>query len=348
MTDFVELGWNILEKDYVPDAIVRAGIRQICAERLREQARGGPAAQREREAAFLAARRDGPIAKHTGEANQQHYEVPPELFRLVLGPRMKYSGAYWPPGTLTLPAAEAEMLDLTCRRAEIADGQKILDLGCGWGSFSFWVCERYPKAQVVALSNSRAQREHILAERDKRGFTDRLEVIHADVNDFEPPGPFDRIVSIEMFEHTWNHEALLARLAGALAPGGKVFIHVFSHARFCYPFEDKGRSDWIARNFFTGGWMPSDAALLYAQRDLLCDAHWRIDGTHYARTAEAWLANLDARRPGVDSVLARAHGADHVARRRLHWRLFFMACAELFGYHDGREWLVSHYLFSRR
>jgi cyclopropane-fatty-acyl-phospholipid synthase len=343
----MELLWRVLEREVVPDAVVRAAIRRICAERLRDEARGGLAAQHARHMALLAERRRGPIARHTDAANEQHYEVPVELYQRVLGRRLKYSGAYWPVGTKSLDEAEEAMLELTCRRARVADGQRVLDLGCGWGALSFFVAERFPRARVVAVSNSRTQREHITAERDRRGLGN-LDVITADVNDLALDGRFDRVISVEMFEHMWNHERLLGLIARALADGGLVFLHVFTHARFCYAYSDRGATDWMARTFFTGGSMLADSTLTYAQRDLVLEDHWRLDGTHYARTAEAWLARFDREREALGPVLARTYGAANVARWRLNWRLFFLACAELFGYRDGQEWLVSHYLFSGR
>jgi cyclopropane-fatty-acyl-phospholipid synthase len=207
-----------------------------------------------------------------------------------------------------------------------------------------WLAERYPGVRVTAVSNSASQRAHIEAEAARRGLA--LTVMTADMNDFQPAGPFDRILSVEMFEHLWNHERLMARLGAALAPDGLLFVHVFAHARFAYPFEDRGASDWMARTFFTGGWMPSDDALMQAQQGLVLEDHWLMDGTHYARTAEAWLANLDRRRDAVTPILAGCYG--DAARWRMNWRLFFLACAEMFAYRGGQEWGVSHYLYSRR
>jgi cyclopropane-fatty-acyl-phospholipid synthase len=340
--------WRLLETGAVPDALLRAAIRRIVAERLRDEGRGGLEAQHARHMALLAARRDGPIARHTEAANRQHYEVPAAFFELVLGRRLKYSGGYWPPGVTSLDAGEEAMLALTCERAGVADGMRVLDLGCGWGPLTLWLLERYPRCRVVAVSNSASQRAFIAARAAALGAADRVEVITRDVNDFHPPGTFDRVISVEMIEHTWNTEALFARLAPALAGDGRLFVHIFTHRRFAYAFTDRGPSDWMARTFFTGGSMLADDSLVYAQAHLRLTGHWRVDGTHYQRTAEAWLANLDARRARIDPVLAATYGADQVARWRLNWRLFFMACAELFGHRHGQEWLVSQYLFAPR
>lgn len=339
----IDILWRVLETEVIPDAVIRAAIRHICAERLADEARGGVDAEDARARAFLAARRDGPIARHTDAANRQHYEVPPELFEACLGRRMKYSSAYWPAGVETLDAAEEAMLDLTCRRAELADGQEILDLGCGWGALTLWMAEQYPRAKIHAVSNSAPQRRWI--ERRAPG---NVTVVTADVNAFTPPRAFDRIVSVEMFEHMWNHEALMSRLAAALAEGGKLFVHVFAHQRFAYRFEDRGASDWMARTFFTGGWMPSHAAMLRPPRELVVEEDWRLSGMHYARTAEAWLAAFDRRRAALEPILARTYGEAGVARWRLNWRIFFMACAEMFGFRGGEEWIVSHVRYGRR
>jgi cyclopropane-fatty-acyl-phospholipid synthase len=314
--------------------LLRAGIRAACALRLHQEARRGG------RDALVDELRAAPIAIETEAANVQHYEVPAAFFQRVLGPRLKYSGCYWPAGIDTLGEAEEEMLELSAARAQLADGQSILDLGCGWGSFSLWAAARFPRSHVVAVSNSRSQRAFVEAAARARGLAN-VEVITADVRTLAPRRRFDRVVSIEMFEHMRNYRALLARIAGWLAPGGRLFVHVFAHRRWAYPFSDDGPADWMAREFFTGGLMPSAGLLRRFQDDLRLEAQWHVDGTHYARTAEAWHANLLAHRREIVALFGGA--------RRFHrWRVFFLACAEMFGYRGGAEWQVSHYRFAPR
>lgn len=337
---------GLVERGLVPDPLLRLGIRLTCRARLRSLRRRTVEQEHEELRALQAAWRAGPVAIETRAANEQHYEVAPAFFRLVLGPRRKYSACYWPPGVETLAEAEEASLAQVCERARIEDGQHVLDLGCGWGSFTLWVLERYPRCRVVAVSNSAPQRELILEEAARLGAADRLEVITADVNDLAlDGGRFDRVVSIEMLEHLRNHREALRRVSTWLRPDGLAFVHVFTHRWHAYPYDDDA---WMARRFFTGGMMPSDALLLHEQRDLELVDHWVLDGTHYQRTAEAWVDNIDARRAEVLPVLAAAYGADRAQAWRRNWRVFFLALAELWGYRGGREWLVSHYLFRPR
>jgi cyclopropane-fatty-acyl-phospholipid synthase len=308
------------------DPLVRAGIRVACRRRLASVRRGGLEAQQARLEAWLGELRASPVAIETVRTNAQHYEVAPELFRLILGPRLKYSCCLWPQGVESLAHAEEAMLALSCRRAGVEDGMEILDLGCGWGSLSGWLAQRYPSSRILAVSNSARQRATIEA----LGLAN-VEVVTADANGFEPGRRFDRVLSIEMMEHTRNWETLLQRVASWLHPDGRVFVHVFTHRRFAYPYE----RGWMARNFFSGGQMPSHELLFRFSRHLGVEESWVVPGRHYARTAEAWLANLDDNRAAVRRLVG--------PRGYWRWRAFLLACAELWGYGGGAEWQVSHY-----
>lgn len=332
----------LVERGLVPDALVRAGIRRLCADKARLERKGGPTTMAARAAAVREAMRTAPIALHTREANEQHYEVPAAFYTHVLGPRMKYSSAWWE-GARTLAEAEDAMLALSCERAQLADGQRILELGCGWGSLTLWMAEHFPGAHITAVSNSTSQRAFILARAAERGLSN-VEVITADMNAFTPPdgARYDRIVSVEMFEHMRDWERLLARIKGWLTPEGALFIHVFCMRDATYFFEVDGRSDWMARYFFTGGLMPSETLLAECATGFRLDARWRVNGSHYARTSRAWLENQDAARDTILPILADTYGAAEASRWFQRWRLFFMACEELFGFGTGEDWFVTH------
>ena len=335
------------ERGVLPDRVVRAGIRRLLAARLAEIEATDAEASAARTEAFIAAMRNAPIALVPDKANDQHYEVPAAFFGEVLGARRKYSCAWWPRGIDGLDAAEEAALAETARRAGLADGQRILELGCGWGSLTLWMAGRYPRSRITAMSNSRSQRAYIEGEA-RRLRLGNIEILTCNVEDFDPGSRFDRVVSIEMFEHLRNWPAMFGRVARWLEPGGRFFMHVFVHRSVPYAFEDRDAGDWMSRHFFSGGMMPSDDLALRFQDELALVARWRWEGTHYARTAEAWLARMDARRDAIWPVLARAYGGANASLWWTRWRLFFLSCAELFGYGRGQEWWVAHYLFERR
>ncbi len=338
---------GLAERGLLPDALLRYGIRRQCEDRLRIEQAGGLDAQAARFRERIEALRNSPVAIHTDAANAQHYELPPAFFKLSLGKRLKYSCAYYPRGDETLDQAEDAMLALYGERAELSDGQHILELGCGWGSLTLWMAERFPNARITAISNSKPQREYIEAQCRVRGF-DHVRVITCDVNRLQlDAAQFDRCVSIEMFEHMRNYQTLLGNIAQWLRPGGKLFVHIFAHKTLMYPFETEGEDNWMGRHFFTGGLMPASDTLLWFQRDMNIEQRWHVDGTHYQRTADHWLQNQDAARDEVMAVMREAYGDATASLWFQRWRMFWMACAEMFGYADGQEWLVAHYRFAK-
>jgi cyclopropane-fatty-acyl-phospholipid synthase len=337
----------LVESGLVPDLLIRAAIRKMLKERLQEEDRGSDEANRAAKLTFVEQMMLSPIALRTDSANAQHYEVPAEFFEIVLGPRRKYSSAYYLDDCKSLAEAEEVMLKLTCDRAQIADGQEILELGCGWGSLTLYIAEKFPNSRISGVSNSASQRESILANASKRGLRN-VTILTADMNVFETPRQYDRVVSVEMFEHMRNWAALLAKISAWLKPEGKMFLHIFTHSRFAYPYEVRGTGDWMAQHFFTGGMMPSDDLPMFFDRDMHVVEHWRSLGTHYQKTSEAWLANMDANRETLLPLLAKTYGQENSKKWWARWRIFFMACAELWGYREGKEWLVSHYLLAKR
>ncbi|WP_374603234.1 cyclopropane-fatty-acyl-phospholipid synthase family protein [Arenimonas sp.] len=338
---------DLCERGLLPDALTRLGIRRLCGQRLREEGADDLARADARFRELLEDLHGSPIAIETAAANEQHYEVPARFFELCLGKRLKYSSAYYATGRESLDQAEEAMLALYGERAELADGQQILELGCGWGSLTLWMAARYPNARITGVSNSASQRVHIMAQAAARGLGN-VEILTRDVVQLElPEGNYDRVVSIEMFEHMRNYRHLLANIARWLKPGGKLFVHIFAHRHLMYPFLTEGDDNWMGRYFFTGGLMPSADTLLHFQQDLSIEERWLLPGTHYQRTANHWLENQDRNQQEVMDVLAATYGAENAARWSQRWRMFWMACAELFGYEDGRQWLVAHYRFRK-
>ncbi len=337
---------GLVERGYVPDALVSMGIRNLNQKRLSFERLQSTLTNPSPIESFVEAMRQAPIAYSTEKANEQHYELPADFFLKTLGRHLKYSSCYYPEGVSTLDDAEAAMLRLSCERAGLQDGMDILELGCGWGSLTLWMAEHYPNARISAVSNSHSQREFIERTARDKNLTN-IRIITADMNDFDIDGAFDRVMSIEMFEHMRNHEELLRRVAGWLRPQGKVFIHVFCHRRFAYLFEAKSERDWMGKYFFTGGMMPSFDLFSHFQRDLKIEEEWYVNGEHYSRTAAAWLDNMDRHKSEIMPILEDVYGQD-VQRWFVRWRLFFLACKELFGYAGGDEWGVGHYRFIKQ
>ncbi|MET0131714.1 MAG: cyclopropane-fatty-acyl-phospholipid synthase family protein [Stenotrophomonas chelatiphaga] len=338
---------GLAERGLLPDALLRLGIRRQCEQRLREELAGGQQAQSLRFAERIAGLSHSAVALHVDAANRQHYEVPAAFFHHCLGKRLKYSSCYYATGNESLDEAEEAMLALYGERAELADGQHILELGCGWGSLTLWMAEHYPNARITAVSNSNSQREYIQGQCRARGF-ENVTVLTRDVNHLVLDAEtFDRCVSIEMFEHMRNYQQLLQRIHRWLRPEGKLFVHIFVHRTLMYPFETEGEDNWMGRHFFTGGLMPAADTLLCFQQHLQLQQRWLLDGTHYERTANHWLANQDREKDAVMAVLRQCYGDAAAPLWHQRWRMFWMACAELFGYQQGQQWQVAHYLFAR-
>ncbi|MFI5148658.1 MAG: SAM-dependent methyltransferase [Bacteroidia bacterium] len=337
---------SLLESDKIPDFLLRTGIRRLLAQRLKEEDKGCAEANLNAIQKLIAELKQEPIAIETAAANEQHYEVPARFFQLCLGKHLKYSSGYWKEGVHNLDQAEETMLNLTCERAELTDGQEVLEMGCGWGSLSLFMAARYPKSSFTVVSNSSSQKIHIDDQARQRGMVN-LRVVTADMNSFILDHKFDRVVSVEMFEHMRNYEKLLEKIASMLKPEGKLFIHIFTHINLSYKFEVKNESDWMSKYFFSGGIMPSDNLLLYFDKHLGIEKHWRVNGTHYNKTAEAWLCNMDRHKAEIMPIFVSSYGKDQAVKWWVYWRIFYMACAELWGYNKGEEWMVSHYLFSK-
>lgn len=336
----------VVERGWIPDPIVRSAIRRRLSGKL-EELRSRPAGPLEEEHQLVERLRTGPIAVDTEAANAQHYELPATFFARVLGRHLKYSCGLWEDGVQSLDQAEERMLEHYVERARLADGMRILDLGCGWGSLSLYLARRLPSAQITAVSNSHGQAAFIREQASSRGLSN-LRVDVQDVNELSLEDRFDRVVSVEMFEHVRNHGALFDALAEVLRPGGQLFVHVFCHREHTYLFEASSEREWMARYFFQGGIMPSEGYLTRFQGPFRLLEQWTVDGRHYARTASAWLSNMDRSRCEIETIFREVYGDTAVRRWWTRWRLFFLACAELWGYDGGGEWYVAHYLYSRK
>jgi cyclopropane-fatty-acyl-phospholipid synthase len=338
---------SLLEKNKIPDSLIRIGIRRLLKQRLRDENKGNVEAQQAHLMALIDELKASPIAINTADANEQHYEVPTEFYQYCLGRHLKYSSGYWNPGVADIDTSEKDMLELTCQRAELQNGQTVLELGCGWGSLSLFMAAKYPQSQFTVVSNSRTQKMYIDEEARKRNISN-LTVITVNINDFKPGQTYDRVVSVEMFEHMRNYQKLMNLVANALKPDGKLFVHIFTHKNYAYKFEVIDESDWMSKYFFTGGIMPSDDLLLYFNEDLHIEKHWHVSGTHYAKTSEAWLKNMDAHKAEIMPLFEKTYGNNQALKWWVYWRLFYLACAELWAFNNGNEWLVSHYLFNKK
>jgi len=333
---------EMAERGWLGDRLIRVGIRRLLQKRLLGIAQPDDDFAQAAKQRFVDAMLNQPIAVETQKANEQHYELPAAFFSNVLGRQLKYSCGYWQPDSTSLDQAEEDMLSLTSQRADLADGQDILELGCGWGSLSLWMARTFPKSRIVSVSNSRPQKIFI-DERIAQLGLNNIKVVTQDMNRFEPEGLFDRVVSVEMFEHMRNWPQLLDRIHHWLKPGGKLFLHYFSHCDAAYTYEVDGSDNWMGRHFFTGGIMPSDDLISYLDVNLVVESHWRVNGLHYQKTADAWLKNMDTKKTAMLQIMASVYGIEDAKRWLQRWRMFFMACAELFGYQSGRAWMVSHY-----
>ena len=337
---------ELAEKGIIPDYFIRQGIVRNCENRLHNENVSNTEKVSSKKQIWIEQMKESPIALVPEKANEQHYEVPPAFFEKVLGKHLKYSSGYWPDGVNSLDESEESMLELSFERAQLADGDSILELGCGWGSLTCYMASKLPNSKITAVSNSKDQKEHILNRCKNQGL-DNIEVITADMNDFETESKYDRVVSIEMFEHMRNYKKLLSKISSWLNDDGKLFIHIFTHQSVVYPFENQGEADWMAREFFSGGMMPSHDLLLHFQDDLIIEDVWRMSGTHYEKTSLAWVNKMDANKDIVMKIFSETYGDDAKLWFQ-RWRIFFMSCEKLFGYNNGSEWGVSHYRFSKR
>ncbi|MEJ5994486.1 class I SAM-dependent methyltransferase [Pedobacter sp. Du54] len=337
---------KLIENDKLPDSVLRIGIRKLLNQRLKDETLGDEELQQQKFMDLVAELKSSPIAINTIDANEQHYELPTKFFQYCLGKNLKYSSGYWKPGVTDIDSSEDDMLALTCLRADLQSGQNVLELGCGWGSLSLYMSAKFPKSKFTVVSNSTTQKIFIDETAKQRGI-ENLTVLTADMNTFTIADTFDRVVSVEMFEHMRNYTLLLAKVASFLKPNGKLFVHIFTHKTLAYKYEVIDESDWMSKYFFTGGIMPSNHLFFYFNDDLKISQHWVVNGTHYGKTSEAWLRNMDAHKKEIMPILETTYGKDQAVKWWVYWRLFYMACAELFNYNNGNEWMVNHYLFEK-
>ncbi|WP_121808257.1 SAM-dependent methyltransferase [Mucilaginibacter kameinonensis] len=337
---------KLIQQDRVPDFLLRQGIRKLLQQRLADENKGNVEAQQAHLMNLIAELKASPIAVNTTDANEQHYEVPTQFYQYCLGRNLKYSSGYWKPGVTDINTSEDDMLELTCLRAELKSGQDVLELGCGWGSLSLYMAAKFPQSNFKVVSNSRTQKVYIDEQAQKRGISN-LTVITADMNTFDIEEKFDRVVSVEMFEHMRNYELLLKKVASFLKADGKLWIHIFTHKEYAYKFEVIDETDWMSKYFFTGGIMPSDDLMFYFNDDLVVEKHWHVSGNHYSKTSEAWLKNMDSHKSQIMPLFEQIYGADQAVKWWVYWRIFYMACAELWNFNNGNEWIVSHYLFHK-
>jgi cyclopropane-fatty-acyl-phospholipid synthase len=338
---------SLLEKNKIPDLFIRIGIRKLLKQRLQDENKGNTEAQQAHLMTLIEELKTSPIAINTQEANAQHYEVPTEFYKYCLGKHLKYSSGYWKEGVTDLDTSERDMLELTCQRAELKNGQSVLELGCGWGSLSLFMAAKFPKSNFTVVSNSRTQKIYIDDQAKLRGITNLI-VITANINDFRLEQTYDRVVSVEMFEHMRNYQKLMQLVSSHLKPDGKLFVHIFTHREYAYKFEVVDESDWMSKYFFTGGIMPGDDLLLYFNEELSIEKHWHVSGMHYSKTSEAWLNNMDKHKKEIMPLFEKTYGKDQALKWWVYWRVFYMACAELWAYNKGEEWIVNHYLFTKK
>ncbi|MDO9187171.1 MAG: class I SAM-dependent methyltransferase [Bacteroidia bacterium] len=338
---------SLLEKNKIPDILIRKGIRSLLKQRLNQENKGNTETQQTHIMKLIEELKNSPIALNTVDANEQHYEVPTKFYQYCLGKHLKYSSGYWKDGVTDIDTSEKDMLELTCQRAELLDGQNVLELGCGWGSLSLFMASRFPKSSFTVVSNSRTQKLYIDEQAINRGIKN-LTVITADINVFNIDGIFDRIVSVEMFEHMRNYQKLMQKASGFLKADGKLFVHIFTHKEYAYKFEVIDESDWMSKYFFTGGIMPSDHLLLYFNENMSIEQHWHVNGIHYSKTSEAWLRNMDKHKKEIMPMFETTYGKEQALKWWVYWRIFYMSCAELWRYNDGNEWMISHYLFKKK